>query len=92
MRKLIKNFNYFVNKLKNNDQDVWEELEEELILGDINAATAAFLLEEIKTAVLSEKIISPDRVKELLKQKIEDILNEQSVEGLKDPDYIPAVY
>ncbi|MDD3776308.1 MAG: signal recognition particle-docking protein FtsY [Actinomycetota bacterium] len=92
MRKLIKNFNYFVNKLKNNDQDVWEELEEELILGDINAATAAFLLEEIKTAVLSEKIISPDRVKELLKQKIEDILNAQSVEGLKDPDYIPAVY
>ncbi|MDZ7838332.1 MAG: signal recognition particle receptor subunit alpha [Actinomycetota bacterium] len=48
MKKLIKNFNYFVNKLKNNDQDVWDQLEEELILGDINAATATWLLDQIK--------------------------------------------
>ncbi|MCG9478810.1 MAG: signal recognition particle-docking protein FtsY [Actinomycetia bacterium] len=92
MKKLIKNFNYFVNKLKNNDQDVWDQLEEELILGDINAATATWLLEQIKPEILSEKEVNPDRIKQLLKEKIEAILDGQGEAVLNLSDTNPSVY
>ncbi len=93
MQKLIKNFNYFINKIKSNDQDVWDELEEQLVLSDVNAACAQKLISELKTEVYSEKISKDEDIKGLLKEKIEKILKTDNETRLKEAsENKPAVY
>ncbi|MFU0801281.1 MAG: Signal recognition particle receptor FtsY [Xylanivirga thermophila] len=57
------------------DDDFFEELEEVLITADVGVETTMEIIEYIKAKVKKEKIGNPDKIRGLLKQKIEDILN-----------------
>ncbi len=56
------------------DDDLYDELEEVLIMADIGAATSAFILDELKEKAKAEKIKEPSELKEALKDIISDIL------------------
>ena len=56
------------------DDDLYDELEEVLIMADIGANTAAFILDELKQKAKAEKIKEPSELKEALKVIISDIL------------------
>ncbi len=92
MQKLFKNFNYFLNKIKNNDQDVWDELEEQLVLSDINAVCAQKLIDEVKSEVYSKKITEASSIKKVLKGKIAVMLNNNSESMLRISEKKPTVY
>jgi len=92
MQKLIKNFNYFINKIKNNDQDVWDQLEEQMVLSDVNASCAQQLIGDIKSEVYSKGINGAEAVKELLKQKVAVMLNSGHGNTLKLSGQKPTVY
>jgi fused signal recognition particle receptor len=90
MQKLIKNLNYFINKIKNNDQDVWEQLEEQLVSSDINVEYALKMVGEIKSEVYSEKLKGSEEIKGILKKKIELMLEGNGI--LKLSEKKPSIY
>ena len=54
---------------------LWDELEELLISADVGMATAAKLIERVRSSVRSEKLDSNDQVYAALKREMVDILN-----------------
>jgi len=74
MQKLIKNLSYIWNKFKNNRQSFWDELEERLVTSDISINTAGKILEEVRDYVYRENINDLEKVKDLLKKQIIEIL------------------
>lgn len=57
------------------DEELFEELEEILILSDIGAATSAKICEELRQRVKEEKVTEPALIKGMLKDIIFNILN-----------------
>ncbi len=57
------------------DEELFEELEERLILCDISAVTAMNICEELKNRVKAERITDPVLVKDLLKEIIFEMLD-----------------
>ncbi len=92
MQKLIKNINYFIRKIKNNDQDVWDELEEQMILSDVNASCAQKIISDVQSEVYAQKINEPEAVKTLLKQKIAALLGNHQRHRLNTSEKKPTVY
>ncbi len=76
MQKLIKNLNFIWNKFRRNNLDFWSEVEEELILSDVSTGTAAMIIEDVKNHTMRENIEDPEVIKSLLRDKIENILND----------------
>ena len=56
------------------DSDFYEELEEALIMADMGAYTADYIIEELKKRVKANKIKETDEVKKELAEVIKDIL------------------
>ncbi|HET9071372.1 MAG TPA: signal recognition particle-docking protein FtsY, partial [Acidimicrobiales bacterium] len=52
------------------DESTWEALEEALILADVGADTALALLDELRTRVRAEKIVTPDELVTLLRDDL----------------------
>ncbi len=67
------------------DDDLYDELEEILIMADIGAATTSFILDELKDRAKKEGVREPCELKELLKAIISEILestnNEMNLGG-----------
>ncbi len=56
------------------DEELFEELEEILIMGDVGANTSAHICEELRARVKKEGVTDPEEVKRLLKEIVADIL------------------
>ena len=56
------------------DEELFEELEETLVLSDVGAITAEEICEQVKRKVKEKKITDPENVKKELKETIEEIL------------------
>ncbi|MBP0990249.1 MAG: signal recognition particle-docking protein FtsY [Oscillospiraceae bacterium] len=56
------------------DEDLFEELEETLVLSDVGAITAGEICEQVKRKVKEKKITDPEDVKKELKETVEEIL------------------
>lgn len=56
------------------NKEFYEELEEALIMADIGASTAAFIIDELQKRVKSKHLKEPTLVKEELREVISDIL------------------
>ncbi|MBR5134190.1 MAG: signal recognition particle-docking protein FtsY [Clostridia bacterium] len=56
------------------DEDLFEELEEILIMGDVGATTAAHICEELRARVKKDGITDPEEVKRLLREIVSDML------------------
>lgn len=67
------------------DEDLYEELEEILVMADIGMDTTIEIIERLKGKIRKEKINDPSLVYEALKAVITEILVEGSEEKEKDP-------
>lgn len=74
---------------KSIDDDLYEELEEVMIMSDIGAKTSSDIIESLRKKVREQKITDPMKVKDLLK----DIIVEMMGEDIKSvmPQKTPAV-
>jgi len=59
------------------DEDLYEELEEVLIQGDVGVSTAIDLVEKMRTRVKEEKIKEAEQLKEFLVEEIVRIMGEE---------------
>lgn len=62
------------------DEDLYEELEEILIISDVGMDTTVDIIERLKNKIRKEKINDPKEVKPALKEVVKDILLEGSYE------------
>jgi len=62
------------------DEDLYEELEEILIISDVGMDTTVDIIERLRTKIRKEKINDPKEVKPALKEVIKDLLLEGSYE------------
>jgi len=62
------------------DEDLYEELEEILIVSDIGMDTTVDIIERLRSKIRKEKINDPQEVKPALKEVIKDLLLEGSYE------------
>ena len=58
------------------DDDLYEEIEEMLIVGDIGIDVSCDIIEKLKTIVRERKIKNPNMIKPVIKEIILDMLNE----------------
>src|SRR5687768_8801954 len=74
------------------DEELYEELEEALLQADTNINTATEILNELRSAVRTEKITTSEGIKERLKQSIMKRFQQQGAAGLDVADEGPTVY
>ncbi|MHB1252552.1 MAG: signal recognition particle-docking protein FtsY [Candidatus Humimicrobiaceae bacterium] len=82
MFKLVNNLKYLWNKFKGSNVQFWENLEEELILNNVSVETTGKILKEIKEYCFKHNINNFEEIKNLIKQKLKNILLEGSPEKL----------
>ncbi len=75
------------------DEDLFEELEEVLIMADIGVETTMGIIENLRKRVKSEKVTEPQMIKGLLIDEITQILREgyEEEEKLKTPSVILVI-
>ena len=56
------------------DEQLFEQLEEALIMSDVGVPTSMFIVERLRERCKAERVTAPERVKELLRAQIAEIL------------------
>ena len=82
MFKLVNNLRYLWNKFKGSNAQFWENLEEELILNNVSVETTGKILKEIKEYCFKNNTNDFEEMKNLIKQKLKNILLEGSPEKI----------
>lgn len=62
------------------DDELFEELEEILITSDVGVESSMRIIEDLKEKVKSKKITQPEKVKDLLKEELTEILSDNNNE------------
>ncbi|MDY5626277.1 MAG: signal recognition particle-docking protein FtsY [Clostridia bacterium] len=62
------------------DDDLYDELEEALIMADVGVETAMFIIDELKKKVKEQHLTEADEVKNAIKEIVVDILSENDSE------------
>ena len=70
-----------INSFTKIDEDLFEELEEILVMADIGVVTAGDICEELRRRIKENGVTDPELIKGMLKDIISDMLGED--EGLK---------
>ena len=73
------------------DQDLWDELEELLISGDVGLATSERLIEGVRDRAREEHVTSPEGAVELLKRMMVELLSFDGSAALLEVDRRPLV-
>jgi len=60
------------------DDELFEELEEILITSDVGVESSMRIIEDLKEKVKAKKITQPEKVKDLLKEELTEILSENN--------------
>lgn len=92
MKKIFKNLNMMWNRFKKTGDEFWEELEEELITGDVSINTADRIISGLKEKAYLEKINDIEGMRRLLKDQVIDILKTDGRTGLEYSKEPPTVY
>ncbi len=72
--KLMDSVNGMLSSFRKIDDELFEELEEILIMADCGASTSAHICEELKKRVREQKISDPADIKALLRDTVADML------------------
>ena len=72
--KLMDSVNGMLRSFHKIDEELFEELEEILIMADCGASTSAHICEELKKRVREQKITDPADIKALLRDTVADML------------------
>lgn len=78
MKQLIKNLNFIWNKFKKTNTEFWSEVEEQLILNDVSAQTADYIISDVREKAIKDNVSDLDSVRQMLKDKISSILKDSS--------------
>ena len=75
------------------DDDLYEELEEILIMADIGVETTIYIIDKLKEKIKEQKIKDPFLINQCLKEVIIDILGDEknSIEPEKTPEIILVI-
>ncbi len=65
---------------KSVDEELFEELEEALIMADVGVETSLYIIEELRRICKERKVIEPVEVKGIIKEIVSDILTKESCE------------
>lgn len=72
---LMNSVNSMLRSFTKIDEELFEELEEILIMSDVGANTSAFICEELRKKVKEEGVTDPEEVKRLLQEIVSDMLS-----------------
>ncbi len=75
---IVNNINSVINSFTKIDEELFEELEEILITADIGVKTAQDICHSLRQKVKADGIKEPDKIKESLKQIVEDMISADS--------------
>lgn len=92
MKRIFKNLNIVWNHFRKVGDEFWDELEEELIAGDISINTADMIISSLKVKACEEKITGIDSLKKVLKQEMLAILQTEESTVLTVSVTPPTVY
>lgn len=73
------------------DDDLYEELEDSLILSDIGAKTTMELIDRLKLSIVKKKISSPGDIKGELNLLLKEIMQEKSLSNKLDTEKLPLI-
>ncbi|MBQ0084174.1 MAG: signal recognition particle-docking protein FtsY [Clostridiales bacterium] len=71
---IVNNINSVVNSFTKIDEELFEELEETLIMSDIGASTAAEICDRLRAVIKEQGIKDPSEIKTKIKEIIADML------------------
>lgn len=74
------------------DEDLYEELEEALLQADTNVTVTGEILDGLRRAVRSEKVTTPEGIKERLQQEIRSRFDQDADTSLKVSEVSPTFY
>lgn len=75
-----------LSNFKHIDEDLYEELEEALIMADFGVDTTLKIMDELRQKVKSDKITDPQALKVALQEIITTILTKTPTESILNPD------
>ena len=74
------------------DDQVLESIEEALIGSDVGIDTTSQIMDRLQERVRKEKGVSTDRVMDILKEEISDMLTCSSTNGVSDDEYVDTAF
>lgn len=83
---ILKGVDDVLSSFKHIDEDLYEELEEALIMADFGVDTTLHIMEQLKAKVKSDKISDPAELKPALQEIITKLLTDQPTEDILNPD------
>ena len=84
--QILKGVDDVLSNFKHIDEDLYEELEEALIMADFGVDTTLHIMEKLKAKVKEDKITDPVALKPALQNIITTFLTDQSSEDILNPD------
>lgn len=73
------------------DDELFDELEEILVTADVGINTTMKIIDRLRDRVKGEKVSDPDKIKELLKEEIKEIMTESIVDNKLNVEKSPSV-
>lgn len=83
---ILKGVDEVLSNFKHIDEDLYEELEETLIMADFGVDTTLYMMEELRKKVKEEKITDPTALKGVLERIISDLLMDQPHDDIISQD------
>ena len=80
-----------LNSYKKVDEELFDDLEEVLVMADVGANTTMEIIDRLKVRVKEDKINEPMAVKEVLKNEIKKLMKESVSSNELDIEPLPAV-
>ena len=90
-RQLQTGLDSILSRFVSIDDDLFEELEEILILSDVGAATSKNILDRLRMRVKAERVTNVSEIKRLLSEEIAAILDDQANSPLESPAAILVI-
>ena len=84
--QILKGVDDVLSNFKHIDEDLYEELEEALIVADFGVETTLHIMEKLKAKVKEDKITDPSALKPALQSIITAFLTDQPAEDILNPD------
>ncbi len=83
---ILKGVDDVLSNFKHIDEELYEELEEALIIADFGVETTLKIMEQLKQKVKTDKIVDPTLLKSVLQEIITNILTAQPTEQILSED------
>ena len=83
---ILKGVDVVLSNFRHIDEDLYEELEEALIMADFGVETTLHIMESLKEKVKQEKITEPSALKVALQEIITKLLTDQPREEILNPN------